>query len=367
MSKKVRVGIIGGSINNGWARGTHMPAIEHLNEFELAAVGTSNMESAKKSAEAFKAAHGFDKMEDLAEHPDVDMVVVSINVKDHYNAVKAVVPAGKPIYCEWPLGSNTAEALEMQEWVVSRQLPNAIGLQARQAPAINYVKDLLAEGYVGKVLSANFKLSIDGLGGVADKASAYLFDRKIGGNLLTIVGGHNLDAFTYMLGEFTELSAVTAQQFPEVELVDIQKIIQKTTDDQILITGKMTNGAAVSVHIQGGVKHQTGLTLEIFGDKGTIVLSAPASIQFGSHQLRGAGPTDKELHELTIPDSYYWGPESLKNDSGFVLNVAQAYSKFAQDIQEGTSLTPSFTDAVKLHQLLDAVEKAAQTGERQYL
>ncbi|WP_141501129.1 Gfo/Idh/MocA family protein [Paenibacillus luteus] len=367
MSKKIRTGIIGGSINNGWARGTHIPAIEQLNEFELTAVGTSNMDSAKKSAQAFGAAHGFDQMADLAQHADVDMVVVSINVKDHYHAVKAIAPAGKPIYCEWPLGSNTAEAIEMQEWAASNQLPNAIGLQARQAPAIQFVKDLLAEGYVGKVLSANLKVFIDGMGGVGDKSTAYLFDRKIGGNLLTIVGGHNLDAFTYMLGDFTELSAVTAQQFPEVELVDIHKVIKKTTDDQILITGKLINGAAASVHIQGGVRHQTGLTLEIFGDKGTIVLNAPASIQFGSHQLRGAGPTDQELHELTIPDSYYWVPESLKSDSGFVLNIAQAYHKFAQDIQKGTSLTPGFADAVKLHQLLDAVEIAAQTGVRQYL
>ncbi|QOS76730.1 Gfo/Idh/MocA family oxidoreductase [Paenibacillus sp. JNUCC31] len=368
MSKKknIRTGIIGASINNGWAKVTHIPAIEHLDEFELTAVGTSNTASAKKSAEAFYADYGFDNMEELAQHPDVDMVVVSINVKEHYNAVKAIAPAGKPIYCEWPLGSNTTEALEMQEWVASAKLPNAIGLQARQAPAVQYVKDLLAEGYVGKVLSANLKISIDGMGGVGDKSSAYLFDRKIGGNLLTIVGGHNLDAFTYMLGDFTELSSITAQQFPEVELVDIQKVIKKTTADQILITGKLTSGAAASVHIQGGVKHQTGLTLEIFGDQGTIVLSAPASIQFGSHQLRGAGATDNVLRELTIPDSYYWGPQSLKNDSGFVLNMAQAYRKFAQDIQEGTTSAPTFADAVKLHQFLDAVEKSAQTGERQY-
>ncbi|MEK4526753.1 gfo/Idh/MocA family oxidoreductase [Paenibacillus sp. BGI2013] len=367
MSKKIRTGIIGASINNGWASGTHIPAIQHLDEFELTAVGTSNMVSAKKSAEAFYADHGFDNMKELAQHPDVDMVVVSINVKEHYNAVKAVVPAGKPIYCEWPLGSNTKQALEMQEWVASAQQPNAIGLQARQAPAVQYVKDLLAEGYVGKVLSANLKIAIDGMGGVGDKSSAYLYDRKVGGNLLTIVGGHNLDAFTYMLGDFTELSATTAQQFPEVELVDIQKVIKKTTDDQIMITGKLTNGAAASVHIQGGVKHQTGLTLEIFGDNGTIVLSAPASIQFGSHQLRGAGSTDNELRELPIPDAYYSAPHSLYNDSGIVLNMAQAYRKFAKDIQEGTTLAPNFADAVKLHQLLDAVEKSAQTGERQYL
>lgn len=367
MSRKLRVGIIGGSVNNGWARGTHIPAIEHLDNLELTAVGTSNMESARKSAEVFQAAHAFDQVEELAQHPDVDLVVISINVKEHYEAVKAAIPAGKPIYCEWPLGSSTAEALDMQQWVESHQLPNAIGLQARQAPAVHYIKDLLAEGYVGKVLSANLKVFIDGMGGVADKSTAYLFDRKIGGNLFTIVGGHNIDAFTYMLGNFRELSATAAQQFPEVELTDIGKVIPKTTDDQILVTGKLTSGAAASIHIQGGVRHQTGLTLEIFGDKGTIVLHAPATIQFGSYQLQGAGADDTELHELTIPDTYYHVPEPLKSDAGLVLNVAQVYSKFTEDIRNGTSLTPGFAEAVQLHRLLDAIEKAAQTGERQYL
>ncbi|WP_052723707.1 hypothetical protein [Paenibacillus wulumuqiensis] len=66
MHRKLRAGIIGGSINNGWARGTHIPAIEQLDELELTAVGTSNMESARKSAEVFQAAHAFDQVEELA-------------------------------------------------------------------------------------------------------------------------------------------------------------------------------------------------------------------------------------------------------------------------------------------------------------
>ncbi|WP_252312701.1 Gfo/Idh/MocA family oxidoreductase [Sinobaca sp. H24] len=156
------------------------------------------------------------------------------------------------------MGSNTTEALEMQNWVESRQLTMRLDYRpGRLQPLI--MKDLVADGYVGKVLSANLKISIDGMGGVGDKASAYLYDRKTGGSLFTIVGGHNLDAFTYMLGEFKELSAVTAQQFPEVELVDIQKVIEKTTDDQILITGKLDNDAVANVHIQGESNTKPGL------------------------------------------------------------------------------------------------------------
>jgi predicted dehydrogenase len=52
-NKKVRVGIIGGSVNNGWAKGTHIPAVQQLPELELSAVSTTRMESAEKSAREF--------------------------------------------------------------------------------------------------------------------------------------------------------------------------------------------------------------------------------------------------------------------------------------------------------------------------
>lgn len=365
--QKLRVGIIGGSVNDSWAKTTHIPAIDHLNNIELTAVATSNMESAEKSAETFGASHAFGHPKDLAECPDVDLVVVSINVQKHYDAVKDIISTQKPIYTEWPLGSNTEEALEMQESVETQKIPTAIGLQARQAPAVNYIKDLLAGGYVGKILSANLRVSLSGMGGTGNEANAYLFDREAGGNLFTIPGGHNIDAFTYMLGDFKELSAVTAQQYPEVELTDTDKVINKTVDDQIMVTGKLVNEAAATIHIQGGVNHQTGVTLEVFGDKGTIILNAPATIQFGTHQILGAKSSGEELQELTVPKKYYWTPTSLNDDSGMVLNVAQAYSQFAKDIKEGTSNIPNFEDAVKLHKFLDTVEKAARTGERQYL
>jgi len=365
--KTLRTGVIGGSINNAWAGQTHIPAIKQLDNLELAAVGTSNMKSAQESADSFGADHAFADEEELAQHSDVDMAVVSVNVKKHYDTVRNIISAGKPIYCEWPLGSNIAEALEMQEWVEREQLPTAIGLQARQAPVVNYIKDLIEEGYVGEVLSAELTVALEGMGGVADEANTYLFDRKAGGNLLTIVGGHNLDAFTYMLGDFKELSALTAQQFPEVELTDSQKTIEKTTDDQIIIAGKLSGGGTANVHIQGGVNHESNLSLKIYGKKSTLVLKTPGSIQFGPYQLQGAGNNDEELRELNIPEEYYWVNDSLKDGPDVVLNVAQAHSKFAKEIREKTKQIPDFKEAVKLHKLLDTIEKAGRTGERQYL
>jgi predicted dehydrogenase len=63
-----------------------------------------------------------------------------------------------------------------------------------------------------------------------------------------------------------------------------------------------------------------------------------------------------------VPEQYRWSP--LR---GPALNVAQAYGRFARDFREGTHLSPTFDDAVTRHRMLDAIETAAATGQRQTL
>jgi predicted dehydrogenase len=369
----IGVGVIGGSVNNGWAKDTHIPAINQLPELALLAVGTSRMESAEKSAREFKAEHAFVNSSELAQHPDVDMVVVSVKVMNHFEEVKKVIHAGKHVYCEWPLALNTSEGIELMRLAESAKIHTAIGLQARQAPEINYVKNLIEEGYVGRVLSANMRVNTNLMGSWSTSKSKYTVDNSLRGNLLAIFGGHSLDAFIYMLGDFKDLSATVQNQFKHSKVIDTGETIEKTSFDQILVNGILRNGAAASVHLQGGVTHQLGVVLEIFGDKGVLVLSVDgSSIQRGPYKLLGARvnaveePCDLKIKRLGVPEKYQWVPTTISKDES-AFNVAQAHSKFARDILEDTYQMPSFADAVKLHQLLDTIEEAAYSGKRQYL
>ena len=45
-------------------------------------------------------------------------------------------------------------------------------------------------------------------------------------------------------------------------------------------------------------------------------------------------------------------------------NVARLYARMAQDLQEGTRTAPSFDDAVAVHGVIAAIEKAAESGSR---
>lgn len=373
MAKRIRVGIIGGgAAKNQWASMTLIPALQALSPYEITAVGTTRMESAEESARKYGVPLAFANTTELVQHPDVDMVIVSVKVPGHHDAVMAALQAGKHVYCEWPLGVNLAEAADMERAAAAQHVHHAIGLQGRQSPEVNYVKDLVANGYVGKVLSVHLKVFTVAKGGLTNESATYILDNANGANLLTINAGHAIDTMCYALGDFTEVSATIANQFKQAKVQETGQIIEKTTADQILINGTLHGGATASIHVQGGITHRTGISLEIFGSEGVIVLSNDSlhgQFQWGNLKVEGARLTTAEhalsLSELSVPAPYRWVPEAIPD--GPILNFAQALAKFATDIHSGNHIVPGFAEALKLHRLLALIQKAADTGQRQMI
>jgi predicted dehydrogenase len=87
-------------------------------------------------------------------------------------------------------------------------------------------------------------------------------------------------------------------------------------------------------------------------------------IQVSEFGVRGARE-GKPLAGLLIPESYRWVPPVVP--AGLPFNVAQLYMRMAESIREGKSVSPDFDVALKRHQLLDAIQKASDTGIRQIL
>ncbi|MGA8400455.1 MAG: Gfo/Idh/MocA family oxidoreductase [Stellaceae bacterium] len=112
-SDKLRVGIVGASASRGFASIAHIPALQALPQFEIVAVCTTRQATAEAAARRYGARLAFADPAQMAAHPDVDLVTVSVKVPDHYAPVMAAIDAGKHVYCEWPLDRNTDEAARM--------------------------------------------------------------------------------------------------------------------------------------------------------------------------------------------------------------------------------------------------------------
>src|SRR2546427_5000583 len=181
-----------------------------------------------------------------------------------------------------------------------RGVRTAVGLQARQSPAIEFVKDLLSDGYVGEVLSTTMVgLSVPGAAVV--QANAYMLDKTNGANVLTIAVGHSLDILNHVLGEFADLSAVSDLRRPLITIEETGEQIAKTAADQIAVIGTLTSGATASVHVREAVAGGTGFLWEINGTDGTLQITADAAQpQIYPLTVAGAHGRSKPA-ELAVP------------------------------------------------------------------
>src|SRR6201988_2773875 len=144
MADKIRVGIVGATVTqggSGWGQNGPRPALKDLPNYELKAVCTAHEDTAKASAAAFGAERAFHRFGDMAASPDVDLLVVCVRVPGHRELVMAGLQAGKPVFCEWPLGATLAEAQEMAGLARQRSLKTIVGLQARSELASFHAVD----------------------------------------------------------------------------------------------------------------------------------------------------------------------------------------------------------------------------------
>ena len=361
-ANRIRVGIIGANPDRGWAVEAHIPALNSLSDdFEITALSTTRRESAGAAGKLFGVPNTFDNHQDLVNSPDVDVVVITVKVPYHLELATAAINAGKAVYCEWPLGNGLKEAETLAALAKKNGVLAVVGLQARSAPSVAYVRDLIEQGYVGEVLSTTLIGSGMGWGPTVEPYNAYMNDKKNGATMLSIALGHAADALCYCLGEVRELSATMTLRRKTFTIARTDEIKPMTTEDQVGVTGLLEGGTALSIHYRGGASRGTNLLWEINGSEGDLqLIAAGGQAQIFEMTVRGGKGAQSSLEVLPVPQQYRWSPLQVP-----ATNVAQAYARFARDYREGTHLCPTFDDAVTRHRMLDAIETAAATGQRQ--
>ena len=358
----LRVGIIGANVDYGWGSRAHIPALMKLPEFTLAAVCTTSAETAAASADRFQVPLSFHDHIELVQHPDVDVVSVAVKVPYHHELTMAALNAGKHVYTEWPLGATLAEAREMADTAKAKGVQTMVGLQARCSPFILRIKELIAEGYVGEVLSCSLNQAA---AGITEAPSERMWRAAIeaGASSFTIGFGHCIDALEFAVSPFKEVSGVVSTQVPKWLNTDTKEMVDVTAIDTIAVSGILENGAVASAYVGSAPQHSTGYRMEIIGREGTLVASASGGPNTTPLRLQGGQAGSNAMEDIQITEAGVWTPNDVPQGPPF--HVAQMYRKFFNQVAKGTQEVPDFATAVRLHELLDAIQNSSDTGQRQ--
>lgn len=197
----IRVGIIGlsaAATGTNWAATSHLPYLLKSPHYTIAALCNSSIEAAQKAIKAYSlppTTRSYGSPEDLANDPDIDLIVANTRVDKHAQVLLASLKKGKDVFCEWPLDRNAVVAKEMLDAARAGGGRVIVGLQGRQSPTVRKVKSLIAEGRIGKVLSSSVLGAAGNGGGEESTIVRYFVDREVGGNMFSIHFGHGMSSF----------------------------------------------------------------------------------------------------------------------------------------------------------------------------
>jgi predicted dehydrogenase len=358
MADKIRLGLIGASVSGTWSSRSHLPAVRASSDVELTAVCTTKADSAEAARQAYGARLAFHDYRAMVASAEIDAVAVVVRVPSHYAPVKAALEAGKHVYCEWPLGRTTAEAEELTALAKATGLVTAVGLQARVNPILMHMKELIADGFVGEMMAVHVCLLREG---VLSRPSnrTWQRDAELGANTLTIANGHTTDAMRFVAGRIARLSAVVGTQAKQWLDTGTGQSLDVTSPDNVLLSGRLVNGAVVSVHVGAIPFAGSGYRMEVYGRDGTLVASGEDSPQLSEVFLHGA-KGGNTLAPITTPERFRLAAPGTP--AGEAFNVGQMYTLFARAIRGGEAVLPYFETAVDLHRLVDAIRQASDSG-----
>jgi len=356
MAGRIRVGLVGASIERGWAAATHLPALVALDGFELAAVATTRMQSARAVADHHGVPHAFDSAEALAVLPDLDLVVVSVKAPQHFPAVAAAIGAGKAVLCEWPLGKSVEEAEALRDMAQAAGTPNFVGLQGRMSPPLRHAAALIADGWLGEILSVDLHSAHQPWGDETPPSGAYLFDARNGATLPSIIGGHALDMLAACAGSFEIVHGMTRNRHPRARDTATGAMVDKTAPDQFLVQALLGNGAPVSIHVQGGVRSGDAFALTVWGKRGTLRLESSVVPEIMPPALSGTREKGGALAPIAVPDALWSVPEAIRR--GPAANVGELYQGVAAALRGEAHDVPDFAAGARLKAAIMAVPDA---------
>ncbi|UNI24767.1 transcription regulator gal80 [Purpureocillium takamizusanense] len=366
-----RVGIIGLSTAQkpggagAWAASTHLPSLQSLPEYEIVALANSTVESAKRSIAAHNlpaTTKAYGSPEDIASDPEVDLVVVSVQVGKHYKLVKPALLQKKQVFVEWPLAVTMDEVEELAQLARDGDIATAVGVQSRAAPAVQKLKEIVSSGQLGRIISSTVVASTARIDTEKwPENLTYYLDASSGGNEYTIAFGHFLDAFVHVLGGLTDTQAILKTQYKTSQLVGsdgqlLNRTVQKTAPDHILVQGITEGGAVASIAFRKpkGPVDDTGIRWIITGTEGEASIVGDGWWQMMDKELKLQVKVGTEPTQTIDFDSYR--VPAVEKVSPLAANVASLYDGFAKG---DTTKYATFESAARTHRILERIKKAA--------
>ncbi|MDF2554504.1 MAG: ntdC [Microbacterium sp.] len=366
-------GFMGAAHSVGWRQAPRM--FDLPDDVEMAVLVGRNPDAVATAAAQWGWSEWATDWREVVSRSDIDIVDIVTPGDSHAEIAIAALEAGKHVLCEKPLANTVAEAQAMADAAASaaaRGAVSMVGFTYRRVPAATFLRDLIAEGAVGRVQQVRAAYRQDWLVDPGTPLGWRLQKDLAGSGALGDIGAHIIDLTQFVTGQTVDaVSGVVETIVSERPLLGAGTGLSGTAaggygavtvDDVALFTGRLSGGALASFEAtRFATGRKNALTIEVSGDAGALAfdLEDLNSLQFYDRTVADdrQGFTRILVTEASHPYVSAWWP------AGHMLGYEHGFSHQVVDlvraIADGTSPRPGFDEGLRVQQVLDAVERSS--------
>jgi predicted dehydrogenase len=350
---KRRIGIIG----VGFGAQVHVPGFRSEG-WDVAAICSRSREKVEKAAaESGIAGVHTDPLE-LIRRDDIEAVAIITPPSAHRDLSIAALNAGKHVLCEKPFAMDVCQAVEMRDAAARSGLTAMIAHEFRHTPQRAYVKQLLADGYIGGFRLCTIELFLDRYVTTTPRPLSWMASKAAGGGLLGALGSHYIDGLRDWFGEVATVSGRLAGLRPDVVDTATGRIVKAESDDTFLFTLTFRNGGMATMIASFAMTPTRGAKIVVMGDSGTLIAEQPGPNPMEDGVVV-ASRNGEPLHDLKTPERY----TPFKDPRDHRLMAFRLLVRdFTAGVEKGMSPAPNFTDGLRCQEVIDAVRKSSESG-----
>lgn len=336
--------------------------------FRIAGVATTRRETAEPAAAEIGTAYWTADYRELLARDDVDVVFVTVPNRSHAEIVEAAAQAGKHVYCEKPLAMNVAEGLRMVEAVERAGVNHQMTFNFRFFPAILRARQLVEEGFLGRVFSFRGRYYRSSYIDPAKPISWRQQRAVAGGGALFDIGSHVLDALYYVLGGYGDVRATLETLIPERPADAGSPLrVSVDVDDLALLTLHLSDGTPGTVEASRmGTGYMNDMGFEVFGELGAIRFNAQDPSWLEVYDVRDAGAPIGGMRGFRKVETMVRYPGQKSPDGSmapdFVRSHAECAYQFLRAVLEGRPARPSLRDGLHIQAVMEAAVRSSEEG-----
>lgn len=374
---RIKTAIIG----TGFMGSVHAEGIRRQGNVDIACIAGLTDELAAGFAKQIGVEKSTSDYKTILADPEIQAVHVCTPNALHYPISKEAMEAGKAVLCEKPLALDVSQAQDLVDTAKSTGVVNCLNHNLRYYPIPQQIREMIAGGELGDILSVQGTYSQDWL--LYDTDYNWRIERQDNGALRAVgdIGSHWMDMIQHVTGlKITALCAdlATFHKTRKKPKMAIDAFAGKTftpddydevpidTEDYgavLIHLGDRTRGAFTVTQAAAGCKNR--FQIEIFGSKRSVIWNQekPNELWIGERN---------ESNKLLLKDPSLLGPKARTyaslpggHNEGYGdthKNVYRAFYKKVAD-QNAEIDYPTFEDGLRGMKLLEKIiESDAKRG-----